>query len=248
MGLIQDLDNKIKSMLEGNFEIREIQGIPYIDAINSRNIAYKVKLCAFYIDMRGSSKLMINQWKEVSAKVHKAFATTVSKVILSYGGKIRDFQGDGILAFWPANPKDNFSQAVKAAMFLKWFFTEKLKPYFEKYIEGGIDFGIGIDSDEVYITRVGITNNIHNNDLVYISPAVNIAVKLADRQSNPRNIAISESVYSSLVDNTIYCEKKKDSGEMEKINMWKKCKAGENIKWGDKQISYRTTTYRWKLE
>ena len=74
-------------------------------------MTYKIKL---------SEKMLISRWKQSSAKVHKAYANVVVDVVNAYGGKVRSFQGDGILSFWPAYYKSQISNAVKASMVLTW--------------------------------------------------------------------------------------------------------------------------------
>ena len=97
MTWIDDLEQTVDSYLSGKYDIVELEYIPTVDNVGLGKKAYKVKMLAMFIDMRNSSSLM-SGWKETSVKVHKAFLKIISETVIHFGGKIRDFQGDGILA------------------------------------------------------------------------------------------------------------------------------------------------------
>ena len=171
-----------------------------------------MKLCAYCIDIRNSTELLTIHQKQTSGKIHKAFLTIASRVVLENGGEIRSFTGDGLLAFWPAD-QNQITTAVKCAMTTKWLLDIKLSPLFEKYKK--IDFGIGIDWSEVYILRAGISRNDNNNDLVFIGKCVNFATAIANQAKSPYHVEISRDVYPNLEDDWIYGHSNK-----KKVNMW----------------------------
>lgn len=171
-----------------------------------------MKLCAYCIDIRNSTELLTIHQKQTSGKIHKAFLTIASRVVLENGGEIRSFTGDGLLAFWPAY-QNQITTAVKCAMTTKWLLDIKLSPLFEKYKK--IDFGIGIDWSEVYILRAGISRNDNNNDLVFIGKCVNFATAIANQAKSPYHVEISRDVYPNLEDDWIYGHSNK-----KKVNMW----------------------------
>ncbi len=173
-----------------------------------------MKLCAYCIDLRNSTELLTIHQKQTSGKIHKAFLTIASRVVLENGGEIRSFNGDGLLAFWPAYNRSQISTAVKCAMTTKWLLDIKLSTFFEKYEK--LDFGIGIDWSEVYILRAGISRNANNNDLVFIGKCVNFATTIANQAKSPYHVEISLAVYNKLEDNWAYGD---SNGE--KVNMWK---------------------------
>ena len=141
--VINRIENRVREYLDGEYFLKEEDYIPRLSNVHTGKRAYKTEVCAFYIDLRNSTKLLFEKGKVISGKVHKAFLNVVSEVITHYGGEIRDFQGDGVLAFWYVKDKSNISKAVRAGFALNWLFVTKLKQHFEPY--GGIDLGIGID-------------------------------------------------------------------------------------------------------
>ena len=142
-----------------------------------------MKMTAFSIDLRNSTGLMFNGDRETSGKIHKIFLTGVATAVNYFGGQIRSFNGDGLLAFWEANYTTDIDKAVKAAMTITWFFDVKLAVIFENHAK--IDFGIGIDWGETFILRSGISRNTNNNDLVFIGSCVNFSTVIANQAKFP---------------------------------------------------------------
>ncbi len=238
MGFVNDLENQVSDYLDGDYEITETEVIPSVENVPFGKKAKKMNLCAFCIDIRKSTELMVVHQKQTSGKLHKAFLTVVSKVVLENGGEIRSFNGDSLLAFWPAYYKSQISTAVKTAMITKWFLDVKLSPLFEKYEK--IDFGIGIDWSEVYILRAGIPRNNNNNDLVFIGKCVNYATAIANQAQGPSHIEISEATYSNLEDNWIYG----NDSNGQKVNMWK----DGQVEWKGERHNTKLTSGYYKLE
>ena len=233
MNYIEDLRNKVKDYLSGDYEILETKGIPSVDNVSHGKKAKKIKLCAFSIDLRKSSDLLFHHQKQTAGKIHKSFLAVASTVVLKYGGKIRSFQGDSILVFWPANSKSQIMNAVKAAMEIKWFLRKEFKNLFEKYKK--LDYGIGIDWGEVFVIRAGISRDTNNNDLVFIGKCVNFAVAIANQARYPGNIEVSTSVYNNLEDSHIYTKK---NG----VDMWK----DGTVEWNGQKFNTKVTSYRWE--
>ena len=237
MGIVNDLENKVRDYLEGDYEVTETQTIPSVDNVPFGKNAKKMKLCAYCIDLRKSSELLTVHQKQTSGKIHKAFLAVASKVVLENGGEIRSFNGDSLLAFWPAYYKNQITTAVKAAMITKWFLDIRLSPLFERYEK--IDFGIGIDWGDVYIVRAGIPRDTNNNDLVFIGKCVNFATAIANQAHEPYHVEISEVTYDNLEDDRIY-----SVSNGEKVDMWK----DGAVEWKDENHITKITSWYTKLE
>ena len=236
MGFVEDLTNKVRDYLSGDYEIVETKGKPSVDNVSYGKKAKKMNLCAFSIDLRKSSDLLFQHQKQTAGKLHKAFLAVASSVVLKYGGKIRSFQGDSILVFWPAYRKSQIMDAVRAAMAIKWFLSSKLSSLFDKYSK--LDYGIGIDWGEVFIVRAGISRNSNNNDLVFIGKCVNFAVAIANQAKAPKNIEVSLSVYNNLEDTHKYATKNNN-----KVNIW----VDGSVEWNNKRYDTKLTSYYWRL-
>jgi adenylate cyclase len=234
---INSLENTVRDYLDGDYEVTETEVIPSIEQVAFGKKAKKIKLCAFCIDMRKSSDLLTIHQKQTCGKIHKAFLTVVSQLVIDLGGEIRSFNGDGLLAFWPANLKSDIGKAVQAAMKIKWLLDIKLSPLFEQYEK--IDFGIGIDWGEVYIVRAGISRNSNNNDLVFIGSCVNFSTAIANQARGPNHVEISRSTYENLPDE---CVKGKQGEQL--VDMWN----DGQIEWKGSTWPTKLTSWYWKFD
>lgn len=213
MGYIKDLETKIKDYTTGDYVVEDITGVPSVGQVNLGKKAYKTKLTALCIDIRKSTELLTVHNKLTVGKLHKSFLTIVSEIVTENGGKIRSFNGDSLLAFWPANYQSQIEAAVSTAFKLKWALDIKFSPYFEVYSK--LDFGIGVDWGDVYVVKAGLSNDANNNDLIFLGTCVNFATMIANQAKSPHHIEISESTYSNLTEKWIVGL----NGEL-KVNMW----------------------------
>ncbi len=216
---LENLTRKIKTYIEEEYRIREFSGIPTVSNIPYGIKGQKGQLCVFSIDLRHSTKMLKEIGKEKSGRIHKAFLTIVAKVVKSYGGKIRSYTGDGLLAFWKGDSSDEVSKSVKAAMIIRWLFSisnnsnpSPIKSLMDKIYE--IDFGIGIDCGEVYVFRSGIPDSHHDSDLIFMGECVNFAVFLSQKAKSNNYIQISEKTYSLLNDGWKFSTKNNTKEDM----------------------------------
>lgn len=236
MSLKDDLSEKITEYLEGDYEINEIKEIPSVEDVPFGKIAKKMNLCVFYIDLRESTELLFQHQKQTAGKIHKAFLYAVSKIVRYYDGTIRSFNGDSLLAFWPARYTSHITKCVKCAMKIKWCLDVGNSHLFEKYQK--LDFGIGIDWGEVYILRAGIPRDTNNNDLVFIGKCVNYAVAIGEQAKGPKHIEISSIIYSNLED-----EAKYGISNDKKVDIWK----DGIVNWQDEQYKTKLTSWYWEI-
>lgn len=235
MGLNEDLKNQIKDLLSGDYEIRNAVSIPSVKDVALGKKAVEMKLCSLTVDIRNSSKLMDEHNKQTCAKIHKSFLLVCSKIVVNFGGKIRSFNGDGLLAFWYASD-ENINKSVQAAMTIKFLIDQEYSSLFEQYSK--IDFGIGIDYGDAFIIRAGIGRDDDENDLVFISKSVNFSVAIANQTKHPRHVGISPEVFGKLDDSH-----RNGLNNGSKVSMW----SDGDILWKDVKYPIKTTGWQWKI-
>ena len=238
MGYIKDLEYSVIDYMNGDYEIIETETLPTPENVSFGKKAYKIKLTAFCIDLRKSTDLLRIHDKETCGKIHKSYLAIASKIIIENGGQPRSFNGDSVLAFWPAKWQSDISDAVRAAMQLKWALDIKFSKYFEQYAK--IDFGIGVDWGDVYVVKAGLPRNDNNNDLVFLGMCVNFANMIANQACASNHVEISALTYSNLSD-TLLCGTNNNGV---KQNMW----TDGNVKWKGKDWSTKCTSWHWKLD
>ncbi len=240
----KSIENYIKDIFESDFTVTDITTVPDLDdkRLTFLNTGLRFEATVLYIDMRGSTKVLNKHNRSSVAKIHKAYFYIIVKIAKSLGGEVRSFNGDGMLVFFQGTTKITLSNAIKAAMKIKYLLTqdEEIKKLFSKY--SNIDFGIGIDDGKILCTKVGLSG-FNNRDLVWIGNPVNKSVKIGDNLKSPYHIGISSHVYNNLTDDVKYHEKENYLGEKEKVNMWE----NNTFTYNDKEETYYYTSYYWAI-
>ena len=190
MSLKEDIKNKVKSIIDETFDVRDITYVPKID--NSKltfgNTGLRFESTTLFIDMRGSTKLLNIHQKRTVAKIHMSYFHTIVKIANANDGHVRSFNGDSALIFFQGTTKDTLSNAVITAMKIKYMLVHEVNTIVKKYAE--VNFGIGIDDGQVLCTKVGIGGE-NNRDLFWVGNCVNKATRIGDECSSPNHIGVS---------------------------------------------------------
>lgn len=240
MTLKEDIIKKAKEIESETFQVDEVS---YVPTISNSKLTFGCKGLEFeatvlYIDMRGSTSILNTHTKRVVAKIHMLYYHAIVKIAKDTEGEIRSFNGDSLLVFYQGTTKESLSNAVKAAMKMKYAINELLNDNLKRYTD--IDFGIGIDHGKILATKVGVGGADETKDLIWIGNAVNKSTKISDKCKSNYNIGISRYVYENLLDEVKYSETDKFWG---KINIWQEHKFG--LTYNNIFETYYTTTYYW---
>jgi class 3 adenylate cyclase len=166
------------------------------DITLSDNDGVSLSAAVLYADMRHSTLLVDTKNKEFAAKIYKSFLLSTSMVIRDMGGTITAFDGDRVMAIFTDNLKN--TNAVKTDMLIKYLIykvNSEIPQYYKTDYK--IDFGIGIDTSDIFAVRSGIKGY---NDIVWLGRASNHAAKYSEIGQNPNNIIISSFVYNNMND------------------------------------------------
>lgn len=194
-----------------------------------------------YIDMRGSTAVLNTHRKRVVAKIHMLYYHAIVKIAKATCGEIRSFNGDSLLVFYPGNTKESISNAVCAAMQMKYAIKELLNENLKYY--SNIDFGIGIDYGSILATKVGVGGIDETKDLIWIGNAVNKATKISDKCKSDCNIGISKIVYDNILDYIKYTKRNTVFG-INNESIWLSSSMMYNENWE----LYYTTTYHCTID
>jgi len=241
MSLGSDLEKKVSNYLAGDYQTYEPQGVPNPEDIPLGNEAARLKATTLFIDVNQSSDIANAFRRQTAAKMMKGYFDGAVRIINSNNGKVRSFNGDGMLAIFIGDYHS--SNAVKAAMQVDWFVWNVLQPKFRRYFSNNqaalgqaLDFeiGCGLDDGEIFAVRVGIKGT---NDVAWVGRCTNASAKLASSVSTPHNVAITRDVYSRMVDDRKYYS---TSG----AHMWSSERT-ETIGGVDRAV--RTTSFGWAI-
>jgi adenylate cyclase len=200
MALNNDLINDVSSILSNNWNIRDGQVVPFSDQVTLAGGAVRLEATILYADLADSTALAMKFDRRIAAKVFKSFLTCSSRIIRTYAGEIRSFDGDRVMGIFLGPFKNN--SAAKCALNINYAFTEIIKPRLEaKYprLESEYELAhcVGVDTSEVLVVRGGVVNN---NDLVWVGRAPNVAAKLSSLREQPYHSFITAAVYHKLDD------------------------------------------------
>lgn len=243
MGIKQDIIDKVQTILDEQFEVEEVSYVPDLEntKLTFGNKGLQFEATVLYIDMRGSTELLNKHNKSTVAKIHMAYFHAIVKIANSLGGQARSFNGDSLLVFFQGTTKITLSNAVQAAMQMKYMIDNEdggINKLLKKY--STIDFGIGIDDGKILCTKVGVSGT-NNRDLIWIGNTVNKSVVLSDRAKSPTHIAISYHVYNNLLDRVKYGTRKSIFGIDEKVDMW----SNQIFTYNNQINTYYHTSWHW---
>jgi class 3 adenylate cyclase len=232
MTWIDDLNSWISQEFNRSLVERDGRIIPTTADIA---VTQTVKLDAsfLYADLAGSSEIAQKCPWETTTKLIRAFLECSTRLMRAYGGEIRSFDGDRVMAVFTGDRKN--TNAVKCAREIFYTVEYLLGPAatrkYKSVRENGIKLkcGIGVDSGVARAARAGIRDS---NDLIWVGRAPSFAAKLSDVRDYPYSVYITESVYKLMMDDV-----KLSNGK----NVWE---PRDILFGGSKERVYRTSTTR----
>lgn len=212
-----DLEKQVNEFFSGQYEIKDGFVVPEITDIPFGKVGREMELAMLFIDIRESTKIVDGFRRRTSARMYKSFLWGVSKIARENNGELRSFNGDGVLVVFNGDLKR--TNAVKAALQMKWFCQYILKPKIDTYFQSNkqlqdldFSFGIGVDVGKVLVIRGGMKGG-NNNDLVWVGNATNYAVKLSSLSTGDYHVYISKAVYDEINESSKF-------GGSSNENMW----------------------------
>lgn len=246
MSLKSDITDKVKEILDTNFQIEDVKYVPEISdsKLTFGNKGLQFEATVLYIDLRDSTKILNKHNKSTIAKIHKAYLYTTVKIAKSLGGEVRSFNGDSVLAFFEGTTKTTLSNAVEAAMKIRYMIAHSesgINTLLSKY--SAVDFGIGLDDGKILCVKVGVGGDANTKDLIWIGNPVNKSVKISDECRASDYIGISSYVYSNLNDSVKYGTRKNFFGQDEKVDMW----TPYQVLYNGKHETFYKTSWFWTI-
>jgi class 3 adenylate cyclase len=146
------------------------------------------RLATLFVDIAGSTSLLIHHPPEVVLAVVQGFMSLVTQVASAHAGTVKDFEGDGALLYFAS-----MKNAVRAALAIRW-----------KLAEGRCDVACGdgpgiaarmsITVGEVVVGAVG---SPMRRGIALVGPSVNIGARLL-KHAPPGAIITSGEVVEQL--------------------------------------------------
>jgi class 3 adenylate cyclase len=191
------IESTVGEIISTTWNITNGIKVPKTEDVVLKNGGKLVDATYLYADLAGSSKLAQSLKKEATAKIIKVYINTASRILKNYGGEIRSFDGDRVMAIFMGSNKN--WNAVRAALGINWAVEKVIRPAIKSGWSDGADFcdithAVGIDTGEALIVRGGVRDS---NDLVSVGGAPNVAAKLSDIR-NGNSVFVSGRVHETL--------------------------------------------------
>ena len=127
-------------------------------------------------DLRGFTAFAETAAPEEVIQLLEAYYDAVGRVVARFGGSIKDFAGDGILALVgaPVPCADHARRATQMAVAIRDDATAILT----RWTRIGLDLGVGVGVATGFVT-VGVIGDAGRLEYAAVGPAVNLAARLA---------------------------------------------------------------------
>ncbi len=237
-----ELEEQIKTILEGIYEIEDIDDVP---DLNDPRLQFGSKALSFeatvvYVELRDVAQLLAQHNEVVLAKIRMGYFYLIAELAASLGGVARVAHDDGVYAFFQGTTQESLNSAVKAAMKIKFMLSNeasKVKKFFDSY--QALHFAIGVDDGKLLCAKLG-DGHIVYGDLVWSGQAIITAKVIAQLLSPPEHIGISELVYYNLLDSVKYNKSKGKVVTETPLEIWRPAQLLLN---GQPQTYYHTSFF-----
>ncbi|MGW3483330.1 adenylate/guanylate cyclase domain-containing protein [Rhodococcus indonesiensis] len=197
------IESSVNDIITASWNIATGVSVPETDDIVMKNGGRLIDATYAYADLADSSTIAQSLKKETAAAIIRAFVNSATRILRNYGGEIRSFDGDRVMAIFVGDDKNR--KAVRAAYAINWAVIDVIRPAIQKGWSDGANFcnighRVGIDTGESLVVRGGARNN---NDLISVGGAPNIAAKLSDLKEGYATY-ITDRVLDDLDDELIH--------------------------------------------
>jgi adenylate cyclase len=138
----------------------------------------RIELSVVACDLRGFTAFSETAAPEESLALLDEYYRAVGTAVTDFGGSIKDFAGDGILALVgaPIAYPDHGKRAIDTALAIR----DRTLPILAHWQSLGLEIGIGIGVASGFVT-VGVISGAQRLEYTAIGPAVNLAARLCSR-------------------------------------------------------------------
>jgi len=193
--MIKETQKRVWGALKKGYEY--VGSIDESDKFLRQHVFSKVNMMVLYVDLVGSTAMMLELPEEKLAIIISSFAQEMATVIKQFDGYVLKFVGDAAIGYFVVGENqlrvaDNVVNCAKSMIAV---IKKGINPILNQYdypnlmVKIGIDFGINI------IVRYGADAEKSYVDL--IGPPMNIAAKIQSF-AKPDQILIGDDVYTRL--------------------------------------------------
>jgi adenylate cyclase len=195
----KELEDQVGDILSIKWDARDGKTIPSSEDVKLADGAVKINAAFLYADLAATSQLTkLCPW-ETTAKIIRAYLDSSVRIIRSYEGEVRSFDGDRVMGIFMGDMKNTMATKCAREIFytVEHIIGPKATSQFKSFKDNAIKLKncVGIDYGDARAVRAGIRNS---NDLIWIGKAPSFAAKLSDIRTYANCVYISERSYKIL--------------------------------------------------
>lgn len=168
---------------------------------NSNVSARRCQVTLLSADLRNFSAFSEARPPEESAAVLHFFFTRATEIVESFGGRIHEFKGDGLLAVWDGQTSEVALQALQAAEQMQLTLH---RDYLLDYAPAGLeplDLGIGIEQGPALVGSIGPA---HRRSHTLLGDTVTITLRIQEMTAElAQPILLGECIARQLGDRSL---------------------------------------------
>jgi adenylate cyclase len=126
MALADTLGTEITKIFDTTWNSRDGQVVPETDDVALSNGAVKLEAVFLYADLANSTKLARTFSNSMTAKIVRAYLSSMTRLIKANGGQVRSFDGDRVMGVFVGGVKH--TSAAKCALQMKYTVKKILRP------------------------------------------------------------------------------------------------------------------------
>ncbi len=193
--LISEVQKHVSDALEHGYEYSTT--LEESDAFLRKRVLSRLKLVVMYVDLVGSTDMILRLPEDRVAIIISAFAQEMARVITLHSGRVLKFVGDAVLGYFVAdeNSLSAAENAVSCSTSMIDVINRGINPILGKLDYPTLRIKIGIDFGTCIIVRYGADEQKSYVDIM--GPPMNIASKIQSH-APPNKILIGHDVYKRL--------------------------------------------------
>ena len=193
--LISEVKNRVSQSLNNEFMYSAVT--EESEQFLRKRVLKSMKMAVLFIDLVGSTSLILNLPKEKLATIFTTFAQEMAYVIKRHNGFVLKFVGDAVIGYFVA---ENLSspvadRAVTCAESMIKVLKIGINPILKENNLPELKVKIGIDFGENTIVRYGDDPNDAHVDI--LGPSVSMAAKIQNL-AHPDQIMIGQDLHTKL--------------------------------------------------
>lgn len=193
--LIQEVRNRVSQSLKGEFMYTSVTKDS--QEFLRKRILQSVEMVVLFIDLVGSTSMILNLPKENLTTIFSTFAQEMAYVIKRHEGYVLKFVGDAVIGFFVAEKISSsvVDRAVTCAESMLKTIKIGINPILKKNNLPELKVKIGLDYGENTIVRYG--DDPHESHVDFLGPSINMAAKIQGL-AHPDQILVGHDVFTNL--------------------------------------------------